>query len=145
MDVLFPHYQVGGVLTENCLPTWEYQVLGEEVVDGYSLERALEEVDGCETMPPDLKKFFNRGGKVRQLFQDYGKLLSKEIVKIPDAPDEPLERGTVCVMPGGVTHAGPPCPTEKIRIAFFRCMTLGGTKAEGKLGARGPNKKIYHR
>jgi hypothetical protein len=87
------------------------------------------------------------------LFQDFGKLLSKEIVKIPDAPDEPLHRSAVCVLPGGVIHAGPLVQLKKSGLLFWmhnprwyqgrkKVKKLEGV---GRLGARGPTKKIYHR
>jgi hypothetical protein len=58
VDVLYPHYQVGGVWTENSLPTMEYQVVGKIVQNVETLEAALQDVHGCAKMPADLKKFW---------------------------------------------------------------------------------------
>jgi hypothetical protein len=131
MDVLYPHYQVGGVWTENSLTTMEYQVVGQVVHDVETLEAALQDVHGCEKMPADLKKLWKGNKDFNLLISLYGKLLSKDIVKVPDGQDNPVPVGSTFVLPGSFIHAGPPCPkdTAEIWITMFGCLSLSGSKA----------------
>jgi hypothetical protein len=80
--MLEPHVQVGGVMTENTLPSLKYMVVDDEPGDFVTadvLERTAREWPGCGEVPASVKGFLNDDTSCWELLLRYRKQLYLDI------------------------------------------------------------------
>ena len=113
---------------KDILATYEYEPEKPVVVDLPTFLAAYPDI------PPTLAEVLLRPAssatnKVQTLLAEYGKVLSKTVVKVSNQPavseTSPLKTGALLTLPGGVIHAGP--ATKGVRAILFLAATSKGT------------------